>query len=181
MVDHLKILDEVIDEHKDHNKWEETRFEKIKRLSNTLVGSIGQKFTERLCASLEIPCEFPANLRGVRSTQSPWDVKISQIDFELKTATEDISGNFQFNHIRYHRTYDALLCLGISPDTVRYDMWTKAEVTTGQAGTLVSMERHANASYKLTKRAVQLKNFNQFYDDIIELAANLEVSRRRLN
>jgi hypothetical protein len=52
MVDHLRILDEVIDEHKDHTKWDETRFEKIKRLSNTLVGSIGQKFTERFCASL---------------------------------------------------------------------------------------------------------------------------------
>ena len=50
MVDHLEILDEVIDEHKDHTKWDETRFEKIKRLSNTLVGSVGQRFTERLCA-----------------------------------------------------------------------------------------------------------------------------------
>jgi hypothetical protein len=50
MVDHLEILDEVIDEHKDHTKWDETRFGKIKRLSNTLVGSVGQRFTERLCA-----------------------------------------------------------------------------------------------------------------------------------
>ena len=181
MIDHLQIMDEVLSEYQNVSKWKQTRFGKIKVLSNTLVGSVGQKFTERLCASYGIPCEFPPNAQVRRSNQSPWEVKIAEIDFELKTATEDISGNFQFNHIRYHRTYDALLCLGVSPETVKFDMWTKAEVATGLAGNLVSMEMRANASYKLTKRADQLKEFDQFHDDIIALAANLEVSKRRLN
>jgi len=71
------------------------------------------------------------------------------VTFELKTATEDIGGSFQFNHLRYHREYDAVLCIGIAPSDIYMGSWTKADVATGAAGKLVSMEKGANASYKL--------------------------------
>jgi len=181
MHDPLRILDEVLSEHSNHTKWSETRFGGIKILANTLVGTVGQKFTERLCTTLEIPWVPPLNPDGQRATQNPWDLKIANIDFEIKTATEDVTGNFQFNHVRYHRPYDALLCLGISPDDVMFDMWTKAEVTTGGAGRLVSMERGANASYKLTKRRNDLKPINRFQSELLDIAASLEVQKRPRN
>jgi hypothetical protein len=48
--------------------------------------------------------------------------------------------------------HDALICLAIAPDAIFFNLWSKAEVTTDKAGKLVSMEKGANASYKLTKR-----------------------------
>lgn len=181
MVDALDILDRVLSEHSNHTKWNDTRFGEIKILANTLVGSVGQKFTEMLCGELDISYQAPLNAEGQKKTQNPWDLKISDIEFEIKTATEDTSGNFQFNHIRYHREYQALLCIGISPDNVFFDMWSKAEVTVGDAGKLVSMEKDGNASHKLTKRKAELRHISEFNNDLVELAANLQSTRRIRN
>ncbi|HRN50138.1 MAG TPA: hypothetical protein PLC52_05000 [Anaerolineales bacterium] len=82
--------------------------------------------------------------------------------FELKTATEDVSGSFQFNHIRYHRPYDAVLCLGVTPNNLYFGVWSKAEITTGKAGRLVSMEKGGNASHKLTKKLSSLLPISKF-------------------
>lgn len=92
-----------------------------------------------------------------------------------------MNGSFQFNHIRYHRPYDAVLCLGVSPNELFFNIWSEQEVLTGLAGNLVSMEKGANASYKLTKRSNGLhsiadfaKRFNEFIENFQE-----EINRRR--
>ena len=92
----------------DDSKWNKGNFIGIKTVSNTKVGSIGQDFIEGLCNTLSIPCSFPLKKNKTRATQSPWDIEIDGVKFELKTATEDTNGNFQFNHVRYHRPYDAV-------------------------------------------------------------------------
>lgn len=142
-------------------------------MSNTKVGDVGQDFVERLCGELDFACEFPTNADGVRLRNSPWDVCIEGVTFELKTATEDVKGSFQFNHIRYHRTYDALLCVGISPESVSFDTWSKADVATGNAGHLVPMDRGTSATYKLTKRAAQLRPILDFEDRLLDLIADI--------
>ncbi|MCK5103103.1 MAG: hypothetical protein KAR17_09815 [Cyclobacteriaceae bacterium] len=101
-------------------------------------------------------------MNGKQLTQSPWDIEISGIKFELKTATEDTSKKFQFNHIRYHRPYDAVLCLGVSPENLHFGVWTKGDLATNKARTLVTMEKGANASYKLTKDPKQLHKIDDF-------------------
>lgn len=93
--------------------------------------------------------------------------------FELKTATEDVKAAFQFNHIRYHRPYDALLCIGIAPETVSFGVWSKADVTTEKAGHLVPMDSGTSATYKLTKRAPQLRPIAEFEDGLLDLIADL--------
>lgn len=166
----VDLFAEVLEEFSNHSKWDNTTLGKIKTISNTKVGSVGQVFIEKLCEELDMPCLFPINKKGARSTQSPWDIKIGDIEIELKTATEDISGNFQFNHIRYHRPYEALLCLGVSPDNLYFRIWSKADVVTGKAGSLVSMEKGANASYKLTKTPPQLHKIAEFESEIKKFA-----------
>lgn len=110
-----------------------------------------------------MPFLIPINTAtGQRLTTGPWDIKIHGFTFELKTATEDVNGNFQFNHIRYHRQYDGLICLGVSPANLYFNVWTAADVKTGKAGTLTSMEKGANASYKLSKGVKSLKPINDF-------------------
>lgn len=96
------------------------------------------------------------------------------VTFELKTATEDVHNAFQFNHIRYHRQYDGLLCVGVAPESIFFDAWSKAAVVTGRAGHLVTMDRGSSATHKLTKRAGQLRPIAEFEDRVLDLIAQLE-------
>lgn len=166
MCDYNSILKTVISKYRDADKWNNAEFEQMKRLSNSKVGDVGQDFIEEICRYFDFICEFPQNTKGNRARQSPWDIKINGINFELKTATEDINGSFQFNHIRYHRPYQALICLGISPNMIFFEIWSKADIATGVAGTLVSMEKGANASYKLTKKPTSLQPISEFKDNL---------------
>ncbi len=161
---HEVLLAGILEAHGDSSKWEGAKFEKIKRISNTKVGVVGQEFIEKLSLTLGISCSLPMSPGGLPMKQSPWDLNLNGIKFELKTATEDVSGSYQFNHIRYHRQYDALLVLGISPNDIRFHMWTKGDLATGKAGSLVSMEKNANASYKLTKRPRDLYPIDLFLE-----------------
>jgi hypothetical protein len=166
--DFKSLFIEAIEKNVDNPKWKEGDFIGIKTVSNTKVGSIGQDFIEGLCSILSIPCGFPLREDNTRMTQSPWDIEIRGVKFELKTATEDVSGSFQFNHIRYHRPYDAVLCLGVTPNYLYFGLWSKADIVTGKAGSLISMEKGANASYKLTKKSRDLFSIVDFEQKIKE-------------
>jgi hypothetical protein len=167
MCEYKDVLLGVVAKYQDANKWIDSDFESVKRLSNSKVGDVGQDFIEELCNKFGFSCEFPET-KGKRARQCPWDVKIEGVEFELKTATEDVGGSFQFNHLRYHRPYDAAICLGIAPNSVLFDIWSKADIVTGKAGNLVSMEKGANASYKLTKRKSALRDIDEFQDVLKE-------------
>lgn len=164
MPNYKQLFQKALANHTNDPKWDEGKFSGIKTISNTKVGAVGEDFIEGLCGNLKLKCEFPLNAKMERAKQSPWDIKINGVTFELKTATEDISGSFQFNHIRYHREYEAVLCLGVTPDKLYFSLWSKAEITTAKAGKLVSMEKSANASYKLTKKPADLIPISQFKD-----------------
>jgi hypothetical protein len=172
IVDYIGLFKSVIEKHSNDKKWALGRFVGIKTLSNTKVGTVGQDFIEAMCVTLGIPILFPLNKLNKRLNQSPWDLKLHEITFELKTATEDTTGKFQFNHIRYHRAYDAVLCLGVSPDELLFNIYSKADIVTGKAGKLVSMEKGANASYKLTKSKRELYHLNSFEVRLKEFAGS---------
>ena len=170
--DFKNIFIDALKKNFDNPKWNKGDFIGIKTVSNTKVGSIGQDFIEGLCNILSIPCIFPLKKDNARATQSPWDIEIKGVKFELKTATEDTNGSFQFNHLRYHRPYDAVLCLGVTPNELYFGVWSKADVTTGKAGGLATMEKGANASYKLTKKPNHLIPIADFEQKINEFTNN---------
>ena len=163
------LLQDVLAAYTDADKWSGQPFEHIRRIPNTKVGDVGQDFVEALCGEFSMECRFPEKADGTRRRQSPWDIWIEGKTFELKTASEDTKGKFQFNHIRYHRSYEALLCIGITPANIYAGAWSKADVTTERAGKLASMEKGANASYKLTKRPDQLRPISEFEDLVLAL------------
>ena len=163
------ILIAVLAGHVPADKWKGQPFARIKQLAATRVGDVGQEFVERLCEELGLSCEFPLNAGGKRLRNSPWDIEIEGVTFEIKTASEDVGGHFQFNHIRLHRDYDALLCIGISPAAIYMGAWTKADVATGRAGRLATMEKAANASFKLSKRPDKLRPIADFGDRIMDI------------
>lgn len=170
--DYKHLFIDALKKNVDNPKWNTGDFIGIKTVSNTKVGSVGQDFIEGLCDYLSIPCKFPLRKDKSRTRQSPWDIEIRGIKFELKTATEDTSGSFQFNHIRYHRPYDAVLCLGVTPNELYFGLWSKADVVTGKAGNLVTMEKGANASFKLTKKPSNLIPITDFKQKIKKFTGN---------
>lgn len=173
MPDFRVIFQNAIKKHKNNALWDSGDYSEIKRISNTNVGSVGQDFIETVCTELGIGFVIPLNKKN-KVARSPWDIKILGVEFELKTATEDTSGKFQFNHLRYHRKYDAALCLGVSPNDLYFNVWSKSDIATGKAGNLVSMEKGANASYKLTKAKNDLLSIDLFESTIREFVESIK-------
>lgn len=171
--DYEALMDAAIAAASNHAKWVGAKYEGIKIVSNTAVGKVGQTFVENLCTALDLPFRLPTGATGRLLNQSPWDIEILGKQFELKTATEDVSRCFQFNHIRYHRPYDAAIFIGVAPEQIFFDSWSKADLVTGKAGRLVSMEAGANASYKFTRRPSQLYPITDFETRIRALVATL--------
>lgn len=145
-----------------HAKWSGKPHEAFKKLGNTSKGDAGQEFITRYAKELGFKAENNGRIGDA-------DIKISDKKFEVKLASEDISGSFQFNHIRYDSKYDFLLCLGVSPDNLYFGIWKKGEVAEGVAGTLVSMGKNQNSSFKLTKKASGLYNIEKFKQVLGEL------------
>ena len=163
----IQLMREVIASRRNDSKWLNAPLGDVKVLSNTHIGDVGQDFVQKWCAHLGL------DWAGSGSRQSSWDARIEGVTFEIKTATEDIHRSFQFNHIRHHREYQALLCLGIAPDTILFDAWRKGDVSEGRAGHLVTMDRGSSATFKLTKRRTALRSLGEFEDRIAEIVAEL--------
>ncbi len=165
MHDSIRVMQEVIAQLGNNPKWVDAPLGGIKVLSNTHVGSAGQAFVREWCGFLGIAWEPPPEALG------PWDARIAGLAFEIKTATEDVNGAFQFNHIRHHRDYQALLCVGIAPDAVLFDAWRKGDVAEGRAGHLVTMDAGSSATFKLSKKRADLLPIELFPESIADLVA----------
>ena len=64
MPDAHGILQKVVEKYSDASKWDGALFERIKRISNTKVGDIGQDFVEVLCKELGIEVSFPVKSKN---------------------------------------------------------------------------------------------------------------------
>ena len=153
-------------------------FGKIKELSGTVVRDVGLDFIARFCDEIGLVCEFPAHQRTMRSWQYPWDLKINGATFALKTSTERADGRFQFNHIRPHRSYEAVLCLGIAPDTVLFDAWSKPDIARETSGKPVAIDQMP-PTWTMRKHRGELKPIGQFERHINLLTKTLVSSRYR--
>ncbi len=134
-------------------------------LGNTNRGEIGEEFIRRYLSRHGIEAG-----NGGRTSQI--DLRVGDIRFEVKTASLGANGTFQFNHVRLDRMYDYLLCLGICPHNVVYNMWRKGVVAEGRAGTLVRMAEGQAVTYKLTKRLDDMFEIEELVQDIRRIVAD---------
>ena len=58
MIEPLELFEEVLQGFGNHPKWLDSRFAKIKTISNSLVGNVGQDYIEKLCSAYNLPYEF---------------------------------------------------------------------------------------------------------------------------
>ena len=147
----LELMLEVIHEHTPTSKWTGATLEPFRQVANTNRGDIGEEFIFRYLSNSGIAVGKGA------SRIEEWDLEIDGLKFEVKTASEDRSGSFQFNHIRLDRNYDYLLCLGIRPEEILFNGWRKGEVSEGAAGSLVRMAEGQSVTHKLTKRPQDMR------------------------
>lgn len=151
-VDYKELFQQSIAKFPNSKKWLNGCFCAIKTASNTGVGNIGEDFILEYSKALGFDAKISEN-------RTSWDIEINGIKYELKTATEDVHGKFQFNHFRTHRAYDAAICLGVSPNELYVNVISKSEL---MEKPLVSMEKGANASYKWTRHPKELHKITSF-------------------
>jgi hypothetical protein len=130
-------------------------------LGNTNRGEIGEEFIRRFLDQYGI-----TDGNGGRTSRT--DLRIGNSRFEVKTASLGANGTFQFNHVRLDRQYDYLLCLGICPHQVVFNMWRKGMVAENRAGTLVRMAEGQAVTYKLTKKLDDMQNIADLPSSILE-------------
>jgi hypothetical protein len=130
-------------------------------LGNTNRGEIGEEFIRRFLDQNGITVG-----NGGRTSRT--DLRIADLRFEVKTASLGANGTFQFNHVRLDRQYDYLLCLGICPHQVVFNMWRKGVVAENRAGTLVRMAEGQAVTYKLTKKLDDMQNIADLPSSILE-------------
>ena len=112
------ITETVISESCSKKNWLNSKNEKIKPLSTTEKGTIGEKLLEVAINSIgdNYTAEFPEIRKGDYDIRGINIVKNTSSDFEVKFATEDSNGGFQFNAMKLDAIYDYLFCIGVSPN-----------------------------------------------------------------
>jgi hypothetical protein len=144
----VELLIEIIKEHSPENIWLDSPLIGYRQLGNTNRGEIGEEFLRRYLRKNGLPVDVPHNHRGRTSLT---DMRIGEHAFEVKTASLGANQTFQFNHVRLDRKYSYLLCLGICPHEIVFNVWSKGQVAEETAGTLVRMAEGQSVTYKLTK------------------------------
>lgn len=149
----VELLVEVIREHAPEDIWQDSPLMGYRLLGNTNRGEIGEEFIRRFLRAADIEVS-----NGGRTSVT--DMTIAQRRFEVKTASLGSNGTFQFNHVRLDRRYDYLLCLGICPQEIVFNMWRKGEVAEERAGRLVRMAEGQAVTYKITKKLADMRSID---------------------
>ena len=149
-IDAIGLLLEVIRENSPKSIWTDAPLEPFRRVENTNRGDIGEEFLIRYLTQAGFSA-LKSDMRSVRQ-----DMRISGQSFEVKTASLGANNTFQFNHVRLDRDYRYLLCLGVCPDHIVYNVWRKGALAEGEAGHLVRMAEGQSITFKLTKRLVDM-------------------------
>jgi hypothetical protein len=165
----VDLLVTIIREHAPEDIWRDSPLAGYRMLGNTNRGEIGEEFIRRFLIQNDISVDNGGRV-------SPTDLRIEDVRFEVKTASLGANGTFQFNHVRLDRNYPYLLCLGICPNQVVFNMWRKGVVAEGQAGTLVRMAEGQAVTYKLTKRLTDMMAIEMFPDRVRQALISSEES-----
>ena len=157
----LELLVAVIRDHTPESIWVDSPVEGYRSVGNTNRGAIGEDFIRRYLQREGVTVDS-----GSRVTET--DMRIAGESFEVKTASLGATGTFQFNHIRLDKPYKYLLCLGICPHDIVFNVWRKGVLSEGGAGTLVRMAEGQSTTHKLTKNLRDMKPIEGLPGWIIE-------------
>ena len=110
------------------DKWSNGKNIQIKNLRLGPRGDLGEEYVEKLCETLGLA------VVSAESRIGEHDSTIGGHLFEIKTATEDVHDNFQFNLIRTDYDYHFLFCLGIRPNDILFNVYKHEDVESMREG-----------------------------------------------
>lgn len=174
MPDALAILEGVALKYIRDDVWTDSRFEFIRSFSPPVKGAIGERYADRMCGEAGLKQELPVGPDGRVRRNLPWDIRIEGHTFDIKTATVDVNGNFQFNNIREKQRYGALLVFGILPSDVLMQAWTQDYVTAGRAGRTVPMSVDAPDLRKLTVDVGDRLPMDKFRETVLGVTMEMD-------
>ena len=146
----VELMARLIRENAPPDIWADSPLEAYRRIGMTNRGEIGEQFIEQYLNHFGIQVR-----NGTRTDET--DRRIGTMLLEIKTAGLGANGTFQFNHVRLDRNYHHLICLGICPNQLVFNMWPHGVVRNHGAGTLVAMAQGQLVTYKLTKRLADMR------------------------
>lgn len=149
-IDPVDLLVEVIRDNTPEDIWGGSPLIAYRFLGNTNRGEIGEEFIRRFLKNGQVEV-------GNGHRASDTDISIKGHPVEVKTASLGSNGTFQFNHVRLDKRYTFLICLGICPSQVVFEVWRKGDVAEEKAGRLVPMAAGASTTLKLTKKLADLR------------------------
>lgn len=155
----IELLIEIIKGYAPEDIWQGSPVLGYRILGNTTRGQIGEEFVRRYLGSVGIEA-----VGGGRTART--DMLIGGRRFEVKTASLGANRTFQFNHVRLDRNYEFLLCLGICPNEIVFNMWRKGDVAEDRAGTLVRMAEGQAVTYKITKKLSDMIPIDELPDTL---------------
>lgn len=135
------------------DKWKNAKYEYVKSASTTAKGNFGEDLVTRFFNGIGIEAEV------VNGGIGDFDIHLSNLDITLehKLATQDTKNNFQFNAIDKDKYYDYVFCLGITPNSIYFDIVSKAWIKKN----LTTRMTKADGGYKMTKPLHQLHELNE--------------------
>ena len=157
----VDLFAEIIKEHAPEDIWQGSPLIGYRSLGNTNRGEIGEEFVRRYLKANGIKV-------GNGGRTSKIDMRIADKRVEVKTASLGAKGTFQFNHVRLDRPYAYLLCLGVCPQEIRFNMWRKGDVAEGKAGSLVRMAEGQAVTYKITKKLDDMRPVEDLPDFVVK-------------
>ena len=149
------------------NKWVGSKNEILKKAPPSNLGNFGENLIVNMLKRLG------HEAKRVNNGIGEYDILVNEkIRLEGKTATEDTNDSFQFNGIKKNGVeYDKVICLGVGPDQLYINMWSKEHCVDNLTTT---MTKDAPDVYKLTagprsrKWPLHLLNEENFENHIIK-------------
>lgn len=111
----LPLLQQVLKEAQ--NQWldPDSKYKDIRSLQIDKRGSFGERFFSQTLSKIyyrKLKIEYNDGDQG------DWDLMFNGIKFEIKTASIDVNNKFQNEGIKENGNYDAILFLGIKPNSL---------------------------------------------------------------
>jgi len=128
------------------DKWKDSTFEVVKKAPKTPQGDFGEYVTRDIIRSI---CKLEAE--RINEGKGDFDILVATIlEMEHKLATEDSNNMFQFNNIKKKAIYDYVFTLGVSPEHLWFNIWSKNYIV---VNCTTHMSKNAGDSYKFSATA----------------------------
>ena len=150
-------------------RWAQGQFSQIVSVEKGLRGEVGEDFVVKMLQFVGYSDAEKITGRSSRlQTTGAFDILANEKRIEVKTASEDIHGNFQFNGIKYNGAtpYDLLILVGIAPDKVFFRICKKGDIPQN----LPMMAKNTPGTHKWTLTSKKTSDKMHTMEDFAEQA-----------